>query len=109
MAVTLSYDDATHTARLVLRMVLAPCNALSQLTLKADWGRLISHALSTTFTSVGFDASRGLAGWKANLPYGTTFTVQTRSGMAATPGSTWTAWTAVSNGGTVSSPSARYL
>jgi hypothetical protein len=45
----------------------------------------------------------------ANLPAGTTITIQTRSGNTATPDGTWSAWANVSNGGTVASPSARYL
>jgi hypothetical protein len=66
-----------------------------------------------TFTSVVFDAGGvatwGTARWTANLPSATTLVVQTRSGNSATPDSTWSSWTSVSNSGQISSPSGRYL
>jgi methionine-rich copper-binding protein CopC len=81
--------------------------------LRADWVHLGNLATSGTFTSSVFNAGRiatwGLASWTATLPAGTTITVQTRSGNTATPDSTWSAWTDVSNGGTVASPAGQYL
>jgi hypothetical protein len=35
--------------------------------------------------------------------------VQTRSGNTATPDGSWSAWSSVSNGGTIASPAGRYL
>jgi hypothetical protein len=43
------------------------------------------------------------------VPAGTTLTVQTRSGNTPTPDNTWSAWAAVTNGQSVSSPGARYF
>ena len=81
--------------------------------LRADWVRLDSYPSSGTFTSTVYDATRvaswGAVSWAAKLPAGTKVTVQTRSGNTATPDGTWSAWSSVSNSGTVSSPSGRYL
>jgi hypothetical protein len=74
---------------------------------------VLSYPASGTFTSEVFNAGRkaiwGLASWIANLPPGTTLTVQTRSGNTPTPGSGWSAWATVSNGGLIASPDAQYL
>jgi hypothetical protein len=75
--------------------------------------QLASGATNGTFTSSVFDATRaavwGTASWTANVPAGTTLTVQTQSGNTATPDGTWSDWSNVADGGTVSSPGARYL
>jgi hypothetical protein len=75
--------------------------------------KLAPTATSGTFVSSVFNATRvatwGIARWTASLPAGTTMIVQTRSGNTATPDSSWSGWTTVSNGGTVSSPRGRYL
>jgi methionine-rich copper-binding protein CopC len=66
-----------------------------------------------TFTSSVFNSAKtatwGLASWTSTLPTGTSFTVMTRSGNTATPGTGWSAWQAVTNGGQIASPSAQYL
>jgi hypothetical protein len=75
--------------------------------------QLAASSLSGIFASIVFDATRaatwGTASWTANVPAGTTLTVETRSGNTATPDSTWSAWAAVANGQAVASPAARYL
>ncbi|HMF13790.1 MAG TPA: hypothetical protein VKE94_15835, partial [Gemmataceae bacterium] len=91
----------------------AGLSSFSGTALQADWVHFGNLAISGTFTSSVYDAGRiatwGLANWTANLPVGTTVTVQTRSGNTATPDSTWSAWTNVTNGGTVASPGGRFL
>jgi hypothetical protein len=66
-----------------------------------------------TFTSSVFDAGQavtwGAATWTATMPPGTNLIIQTRSGNSPTLDGTWSAWTTVSDGGTVSSPVGRYL
>jgi FKBP-type peptidyl-prolyl cis-trans isomerase 2 len=83
------------------------------LALQVDWVRVVSYPASGTFTSTIFDATRAAnwstVTWNASVPAGTALTVQVRYGNTATPDSTWSAWTSVSNGGNVSASSARYV
>ena len=82
----------------------------AQPPLQVDSVGMTSYALSGTFTSSVFDAGSnvawGIAAWTANVPAGTTLTVETSS---STDGVNWSAWSTVTNGGLVSSPSGRYL
>jgi hypothetical protein len=75
--------------------------------------QLATSSLSGIFTSAVFDAVRlvtwGSASWTADVPAGTSLIVETRSGNTATPDDSWSAWTAVANGQTVTSPAARYF
>jgi hypothetical protein len=68
---------------------------------------------SGTFTSSVFDAAStvtwGTANWTATLPAGTSLTVMVRTGNTATPDSSWSAWTSVTNQGSISSLSGRYF
>jgi hypothetical protein len=95
-----------------LNIALSSFNG-SNPALQADWVREDLYPLSGTFTSAVFDAMKtatwGTVNWTSSLPTGTTIIVQTRSGNTATPDGTWSAWTTVSKGGAVSSPSGRYL
>src|SRR5205085_2899205 len=81
--------------------------------LLADWVRMQSFATSGVFTSTVLDATRlaiwGTVTWTASLPAGTTLVVETSSGNTASPDGTWSAWAAVTNGGAIASPPARYL
>ena len=101
--------NATFPAGTPLRIAFSSFSGSPQPPLQADWVRLAGG----TFTSSVFDAGRtatwGTASWTANVPAGTTLIVETSSGNTATPDSTWSPWTVVSNGGTVASPAARYL
>ena len=78
--------------------------------LQVDSVSMTSYALSGTFTSSVFDAGSnvawGTAAWTANVPAGTTITVETSS---STDGVNWSAWSTATNGGTITSPSGRYL
>jgi hypothetical protein len=106
--ITASFPGGT-----ALKIVLSDYTGTAANPLKADWVRITAYPSSGTFTSSVFDATRaatwGVASWTANIPAGTTITVQTRSGNTATPDGTWSSWAAVVNGGTVASPSGRYL
>ncbi|MBV8234438.1 MAG: DUF4082 domain-containing protein, partial [Acidimicrobiia bacterium] len=101
--------NATFPAGTPLRIAFSSFSGSPQPPLQADWVRTAGG----TFTSSVFDAGRtatwGTASWTANIPAGTTLIVETSSGNTATPDSTWSPWTVVSNGGTVASPAARYL
>jgi hypothetical protein len=81
--------------------------------LQVDSARIDSFAATGEFLSSVFDASRtatwGTASWIANLPAGTTLIVEARSGNTATPDGSWSSWSAVTNGGTIASPTGRYL
>jgi hypothetical protein len=69
-----------------------------------------NYVASGTFTSSVFDAGApvtwGYANWAAALPTGSTLTVLTST---SNDGVNWSVWSTVTNGGTVSSPSGRYL
>jgi len=106
--------SATFPTGTPLKIILSIYNGSSlQPPLQADWVRIASYPSSGTFTSSVFDATRtatwGAASWTANIPAGTTITVQTRSGNTATPDGTWSGWATVVNGNLVTSPNARYL
>jgi methionine-rich copper-binding protein CopC len=74
----------------------------------------MGYPTSGTFTSSVFDSGKtgtvwGTATWTSTLPTGTSFQILTRSGNTATPDGTWSAFAAVTNGGTIASPAGRYL
>jgi hypothetical protein len=105
---TIAFAIPTGTA---LKAVLS--NTSTTVALQADWVRYGAYVSSGTFVSSVFDAGRlarwGKMSWTATLPAGTTMTVLTRSGNTATPDGSWSAWSSVSNGGTIASPAARYI
>jgi hypothetical protein len=78
--------------------------------LQVDSVGMTSYASSGTFTSSVFDAGSnvnwGYVNWTANLQAGTTITVETSS---STDGVNWSNWSPVTNGGTIASPSGRYI
>jgi hypothetical protein len=78
-----------------------------------DWLRLTPYAASGTFTSRVIDggATRNWvdASWTADVPAGTSITVSVRTGNTATPGSGWTAFTALPSSGSPIGTSSRYL
>jgi len=92
-----------------------------KLTLKRDYNDATTPVLmdltmsynlaqySGTFTSQVKDATRSVAwntlSWTpldANLPANTSITMRARAGNTATPDGTWTVWTGVTNGGSLS-------
>lgn len=106
--VTGSFPTGTQ-ARIALSAVSASPGA----PIKADWVRFDSYASGGTFVSQVFDAgyvaSWNAVKWTATLPVGTGIIVETSSGNTAVPDSSWSAWQAVSNGGIIASPAARYV
>jgi methionine-rich copper-binding protein CopC len=93
-----------------IKLAMSAFSGSPQPPLQVDWARVASYPSSGTFTSSVFDAGRtaswGTVSWTANLPAGTTLTVQTSS---STDGVNWSAWSTATNGQTVASPSGRYL
>jgi methionine-rich copper-binding protein CopC len=69
-----------------------------------------TYASSGTFTSsvldVGSNVAWGTANWTASLPPGTSITILTSS---STDGVNWSAWSSVTNGGTINSPAGRFF
>ncbi len=72
-----------------------------------------SLAAGKLFTSPVFDAGQaatwGTVSWTADLPPDATLVLEVSNGNTPTPDSTWSPWAVVSNGGSVASPTARYL
>ncbi len=93
-----------------LHVAMSSFNGAPQPALQADWARLDSYPSSGTFVSSVLDAGQtatwGIATWDANVPTGTTLTIQTSS---SADGVNWSDWSTVSNGGTITSPYSRYL
>jgi hypothetical protein len=101
---------ATFPGGTSMKIALSSFSGAPQPSLQADSVRVVSYPGSGTFVSSTFDAGGnatwGAVSWTANVPAGTTLTVETSSSV---DGVTWTPWTGASNGGTVASPSGRYL
>lgn len=93
-----------------LKVVLSSYTAKA---LQAEMIRLVSYVSSGTYTSAVYNTgtvtSWGTASWTANLPAGTTMTVEVRSGNTASQGSGWSSWTPVTNGGPITCPVRSYL
>jgi hypothetical protein len=79
----------------------------------ADWVHVLSYGSSGVYTSGVFDATRtatwGKITFNGTVPAGTTMVVEVSSGNTATPDGTWSAWTRVTSGATISAPAGRYL
>jgi hypothetical protein len=77
-----------------------------------DYVHLTDYAPSGTFVSQVFDAGSnatwGAVNWSANVPSGASLLVEISVGNSATPDGTWSAFTAVANGGSVNL-SGRYV
>jgi hypothetical protein len=104
---------ATFPGGTGLAIVVSDYNGSAPAPLLVDWVRVLDYTSGANLTSAVFDATRaaiwGAANWNALLPAGTSLVVETRSGDTAAPDGSWSGWTAVSNGGTRSSPSGRYF
>jgi hypothetical protein len=80
--------------------------------LSVDWMRMSDYASPCAFESRIFDGGF-VTDWVSltatgSLPTGTSYTFETRTGNAAAPDGTWSAWTPVS-GTAIASPDGRYL
>jgi hypothetical protein len=107
---TISKTLPTGTA---LKVALSANKASPSPALQADWVHLLSYVSSGTFTSAVLDAGQvanwGVVDWNAVVPAGTTLTVQVRTGNTATPDSSWTAWTTVTDDAVLGSPASEFL
>ncbi len=78
--------------------------------LTIDWVQFQQYPPSGSFVSTAFDAGSsatwGVVNWTATVPAGTTMVVETSTSNDQT---TWSNWTAATNGGTVASPAGRYI
>src|SRR5207248_2658132 len=105
--------SATLPAGTVLKAALCDFTGNANTPLQADWIRISSYTSGGTFASSVFDAGRiaqwGTTAWTATLPAGTSMLVETQSGNTPIPDASWSNWLVVNNGGTIGSPSARYL
>jgi methionine-rich copper-binding protein CopC len=99
----------TFPAGTGLRILLSSYSGPTSTALQAHWVRINSYATTGTYVSAVFDAGHtvtwGNASWTANVPTGTTVTVET---MSSVDGTTWSSWAAVVNG-QVASPAGRYF
>jgi cysteine-rich repeat protein len=79
-----------------------------------DWLRMTPYASPCTYLSAVIDGGNAAADWtaltsNARLPLGTDIAFETRSGNVPVPNGTWSAFAALGGGGTIGSPTARYL
>jgi hypothetical protein len=103
---------ATHARTLTVAMpIMARDSVLGALPLVVDWMRLGPYPTSGAFTSRVLDAGQSLlydtVTWTADLPAGSSLAVEMRTGNTATPDASWSAFTAVTSGGSVGQ-TARY-
>ncbi len=108
--VVLTTINLTIPSGTPLAVAMSAFSGAPQPALQVDSVSMTSYASSGTFTSSVFDAGSdvnwGYVNWTANLPAGTTLTVQIRS---STDGVNWSAWSTVTNGGAITSPSGRHI
>ncbi len=93
-----------------LSIAMSAFNGSPQPALQVDSVGVTNYASSGTYTSSTFDAGSsvawGTANWTATLPAGTSITILTSS---STDGVNWSAWSGVTNGGTIASPNGRFF
>src|SRR5262249_17376776 len=77
-----------------------------------DWVRLSGYASAGSFVSRVLDAQQMVTwdrlSYRADIPAGTSLQISVRTGSTRTPDATWSAWTAVGQGGRVDA-SSRYI
>jgi hypothetical protein len=78
-------------------------------SLQVDWVRTEGGTFTSSVLDAGRNVNWGAINWTAILPAGTSIVIETRTGNTAVPDGSWSDWSTVSNGGTISSPSSRYL
>jgi|GEM_PF-947586 len=98
------------SSRTPLRVAFSSYQSSSSTALLADSIQVDALTSTGTFTSSSLDAGAnavwGTLSWTATTPSGSSIVVETSS---SPNGSTWSSWASVSNGGTIASPSGRYL
>jgi hypothetical protein len=102
--------DLAIPSTTTLSIVMSALDGSPQPALQVASVSATTYASSGTFTSSTFDAGSnvvwGTLNWTAKLPAGTSISILTSS---STDGVTWSPWSAVTNGGTIASPSGRYF
>jgi hypothetical protein len=108
--VALTTINLTIPSGAQLAIVMSSFSGSPQPALQVDSVSTTSYVSSGTFTSSILDAGSnviwGTASWTGVLPAGTSITVLTSS---STDGVNWSTWSPVTNGGTISSTSGRYI
>lgn len=97
---------ATHNRTLTMAMSLvARDSTTGAMPLIVDWIRLGPYPTTGIFTSRVLDAGQSFLydaiAWTGDLPSGSTVAVEVRTGDTAAPDGTWTAFAAVTSGGSV--------
>jgi hypothetical protein len=92
---------------------LAANQRLGTEPLRIEWMRLSPYAPSGRFTSRVFDAGAEVAWgdvtWEADIPDGTTLTLEVRTGDVARPGRSWAPWRPLARSGDDIGATARFL
>jgi hypothetical protein len=68
-------------------------------------GNLVSSVFNSTFSPADWRLIR----WNADIPTGTSLTIQTRTGNTSTPDGTWSSFTNQTNNTDVTSPNSKYI
>ena len=109
---------ARAPARQVTRLVDGPDGRIHFATANpgAVYRLAADHAGEGTYVSEVHDAQTvaawGTIRWRASTPAGSSVLLHTRTGNTATPGATWSPWSApydAASGAAIASPKARYL
>jgi hypothetical protein len=102
---------ATQTITTAMNVQISDYNT-GGTALAVDWVRVSPYPTTATFTSRVIDAGSTTywksVSWNQILPTGTSIAISYRTGNTATPDGTWSAWTAVTNGGALTG-NTRYL
>jgi hypothetical protein len=104
---------ATTTATITAQLPVAASDlSAGGTSVNVDWMRLTPYGQSGSFLSriqdAGARADWGTFSWNSATPTGTGLTLSVRTGDTAVPDGTWTAFTAIQNGGDVTTRG-RYL
>ena len=77
----------------------------------AEIGKTIEGTYESPIHDGGLTSNWGVIEWTADLPKGTSATLQTRTGYVAEPDSTWSGWSASygTPGSKITSPTGRYI
>jgi hypothetical protein len=81
----------------------------SSSNLQVDWVKQEGGTFTSSVLNAGQVVNWGTVNWNAITAAGTSVIVEVRTGNVAVPDASWSGWTTVSNGGTISSPSSQYL
>jgi P pilus assembly chaperone PapD len=86
---------------------VAPNSGIGSATSAPNWAGVAW--LESSVFDAGSQAQWGNVTWNEVVPAGNTVTMRVRTGNVATPDGTWSAWTAVTNGGAVPGVPTRYI